>query len=186
MKEHIDSHQNAPVAQLQEIAPAQDTTVQVSADTLDDEIITWEASEFAQYDKSVGWFIVVFSVGLIISIGMFFVVDLMSASVVLFMTIALIIYAKFKPRSLRYTISRHGISVGDSDYRFSAFRSFSIMSNEGLNSIFLVPMERFKVPITMYMAPENQEQIINTLSIYLPNQQRQPDLLDRVTSKLRF
>lgn len=188
MEEHLDSHENAPVAQPSSMIAGQNQTgqVQVAADAQNDQIVTWEASEFIQYDKGFEWYVTVFCLGVILAIGMYFFIDIIGSVVVMFMAIGLIVYGKFKPRNLRYTVSSHGISIGENDYSYSEFRSFSLAASEGVNSILLVPMQRFMVPVTIYLAPENVQQVIQVLSQHLPNQQREPDLLDKVTAFLRF
>ena len=81
-------------------------------------LLQWNAPEFVQTHKPVGWYIL---------FGLFFLVLIVLAvltrqyiTVGLFMVmaIAVLVYANREPRILSYKISNYGISVGDKKYVF--------------------------------------------------------------------
>ena len=160
--------------------------VQIAPAATDGNAISWEASEHIDYDNGASWMIYMAVGGAILATGVYFLVDLLSAIVIVLLLSGVVFYSKLKPQNVRYVVSGAGISVGGREYRYSDFRSFSVNENNGIRSIFLVPMQRFMIPITMYVAPENHEQVAALLAEHLPNQQRKPDFMDRLTSKLRI
>jgi len=207
MEEHQESHEQAPVsppttmtvgqtegAQVQVAAAPVPSPVQtqlqpqqpVEPSHMAEDIITWEASDHIDYDNGTKWMILMIVGGLALAAVIFILVDLMSAIVVLLFLGGIIFYSKLKPQNVRYTVSSHGISVGGREYRYTDFRSFSFNTEDGITSIFLVPLQRFMVPITMYVAPDNQDKIASVLAQHLPNKQRKPDFMDRLTAKLRL
>jgi len=182
-----ETPQQMPVPQTQPPVPESvSLTPQTQTLQSEDGLVVWEASEHVDYNNSGGWMALMILGGVILAGGIYILVDILSAIVVLMLLGGLLFYSRLKPKVLRYGVSEEGILVGDRSYDYSEFRSFSFNEEDGINSIFLVPMQRFMVPITMYVAPDNQDQIAEVLSQHLPNEQRSPDFMDRLTAKLRL
>ena len=160
---------------------------QNNSDKLDSDEISWEASEYIHHPKNPMWY-VVFIVGITAFMGgMFYVLrDILSLVVIGLMAISLLVFANRPPRVLRYRVTHEGIDVGERHYAFDSFRSFSVMHDGGVDSILVDPLQRFMPPITMYFAPEDGQQIVDILSLYLPHQDKQPDIVDQLARKLRF
>jgi hypothetical protein len=171
------------------ITPVSPMPVQPNTPTVNnnnDGTISWQASEHINYDNGLGWTFAMLGGGLVLVVAMFLLVDLMSAIVVALLLAGLIVYGKLKPKTVAYAISEDGFSVGDRAYDYSQFRSFSLNINGDIASIFMVPMQRFMIPITVYVAPDNLEAVTNILANHLPQKQRQPDFMDRLSARLRL
>ena len=175
-----------PPLQTVQVAGVPAAQVQVAPVAQEDGSISWDASEHIDYDNGKSWTLYMAIGGAFLATGVYFVVDLLSAIVIVLLLSGILFYSKLKPRNVRYVISDAGISIGGLDYRYSEFRSFSFNEDNGITSIFLLPMQRFMIPVTMYVAPENHDQVAELLAQHLPNQQRKPDFMDRLTAKLRL
>lgn len=150
--------------------------------------VSWTASEFIAHEKSAGWFMLLALVTLVLGAAVYLVSnrDIFSVIVVLVVSAVVGIYANRKPRELEYIVDRAGIHISDKTYAYDLFKSFSLMQEGAVNSIQLMPLKRFMPTISMYVAPDEQEHIVDTLGDYLPLEERQHDAIDRLMHRIRF
>jgi hypothetical protein len=187
--EHQESHINAEVSEHQSFSPIgnEHSEVKIGADAVDDSVVTWEASEYINHQKSMNWYLGLTGATLLLGAILYLLVrDIFSLVVLVVMYIAIIVYAKREPRVLRYSVSADGISIGDKHFNYNQLHSFSAIQESGVPSIVLTPTQRFMPPISIYFAPADSENIINELSKFLPNEQKNLNLVDRTMLKLRF
>lgn len=149
--------------------------------------VSWTASEFIAHQKSAGWYGLLMLAALATAgVVYLFTRDFVSTAVVIIVATVFAIIAGRKPRELEYRVDNHGIKIGEKHYPYSTFRSFSVVEEDSLEAIWLMPLKRFMPIITIYFEPADGEKIINTLSEYLPVEHRQPDPVDRLMSRIRF
>lgn len=147
----------------------------------------WEASEFIDHQKNFSWFLPLIIGGGVLSFGVFFATkDILSTVVLLLGVITFGIYARQKPRTLKYSLSGTTIEIGEKSYSYDDFRSFSIMQDGALFSIVLQPIKRFLPPLTIYFAPDDGEKIFDTLASHLPHEERKQDPVESLMRKIRF
>lgn len=149
--------------------------------------VTWKASEFIDHQKSAGWFfplvLIIFGAAAI----MYAVTRNILSTIVVFMGgVAFLVLARQKPRTLSYSLSNTGIQIGEKRYTYDDFRTFSIVQEGALFSVFLEPIKRFMPPISIYFAQEDGEKIFDILASHIPHQEHQPDAVDRFMSRIRF
>lgn len=128
------------------------------------------------------------ALGTIVTAGIVYLMtqDKVSTGVILFVAVIFGISAARKPREQRYGIDEDGVTIGDKKYPFNTFKSFSIVQEEGIESIWLMPLKRFRPPISIYFDPNDGDQIVNILSQFLPIEDHQLDAVDRLMHRLRF
>lgn len=148
---------------------------------------SWTASEYIAHHKGANWYVLL---GLI-TFGLAFLVYLVSRDVITVITIAVVavsfgFFASRPPRTLNYKIDQNGITIGDKLYPYVILRSFSVQQEGGIRSIFLTPLKRFMPGISLYYPPDQEDLILNTISSYLPHEERQPDAIDRLMRRVRF
>ena len=149
--------------------------------------VSWEASEYVHHEKDPLWFAIFGIVIAGILTGMYFLLeDVIAIIVILLMAIAVLVFANRRPRSLKYELNDKGITIDNRSYSYSSFKSFSIMDEGAVQSIFLEPLERFMPPISVYFSPDDADKIFAVIGQYLPNRNRQPDLMDRLVHRLRL
>jgi hypothetical protein len=149
--------------------------------------VTWSASEYLHHEKTPGWYAVSASVTTVLVAIIFLVTrDVFASIVVALVAAAAIIYAARQPETKNYRLSEQGLSVGDKQFSYDQFKSFSIVSEEAINGIWLKPLKRYMPVVVLYYAPEDEERIIAVLSNFLPLEQRELDTIDRVTKRIRF
>lgn len=174
--------------QPDEAQPDQTTTQAPPApNTSQDDSVSWSASEFISHDKSAGWYGLLTSGAIVLAAGIFFLTkDKISSSVIVIVAIAFGIFAARKPRELTYSVDDQGVHIGEKFYSYNAFRSFSVVQEEAVESIWFSPLKRFMPMISIYFDPADGEKIVDVLSQYLPLENHQLDSVDRLMHRLRF
>ena len=151
------------------------------------EVVSWQASEFVDHQKNASWFLPLVIGGVLTSGLMYFITRSILSSLVVFLGVsAFLMLARQKPRTLTYVINNAGITIGAKRYAFDDFRTFSIMQEGALYSIFLEPIKRFMPPLSIYFAPEDGEKIFDILAAHMPHQERTADPVERLMKRIRF
>ncbi|MCA9329751.1 hypothetical protein KDA11_03840 [Candidatus Saccharibacteria bacterium] len=149
--------------------------------------ISWTASEFVAYSKSLGWYAIL-GIGAILLAGALYILgkDIVAPISVITLAILFGIIAAKKPRELTYAITEDGVRVGEKLYLYNAFKSFSVIQEEGIESIWLMPLQRFMPGLSIYFAPDDGERIVQELATYLPFEPRNIDFIDKLMHKIRY
>jgi hypothetical protein len=149
--------------------------------------ISWTASEFIAHDKTFGWYVGLAVVALILAAGIHLITkDLVAPAVVIVAAAFLGYFGSHKPRELEYRLDQKGVSIGERQFSYNAFRSFSVIPEGAFSSIVFMPLKRFALPLTLYYAPRDETNIVNILSNQLPLEERRPDAIDRLMRRIRF
>ncbi len=149
--------------------------------------VEWTASEFVQHDKDASWYVALAILAVIVTAIIYFVTrDRVTAVVIILAIVLFGVAAKRKPRTLHYEINSHGVTIGSKLYPFAQFKSFTVLQEGAFNSIQLMSLKRFLPPISLYCPPEQEEAVITALGNYLPHEQRNHDVVDRLMSRIRF
>jgi hypothetical protein len=175
-----------PPEQPQDSAPDPSTEVPDSA-VDDSQSITWTASEFVAHQKTASWYLILIISAIAITILVFLITkDKISATVVIVAAILMGVYGSHQPRQLEYKISPRGLSIGGKYHTYEEFRSFSVLQEGAFSSINFMPLKRFAIPLTIYYAPEQEEEIISLLSGSLPFEEHRSDAVDTLMRRIRF
>jgi len=168
-----------PEMPMQVETPQTDSEKQVS--------IHWQASEFVMHHKPAWWYAAFVAVALALAMAFFFILrDLIAAIAILVVFGLAFSMATKNPRTLDYALDESGITVGEQTHAYTDFRSFSVVRDGALDSIFLYPLQRFAMPIIIYFAPEDSQSIVDALSFHLPHEEREMSFIDKLSRNLRF
>lgn len=153
----------------------------------DESVIQWQSTEYIQHARTATWFIVLAVVSLIlIAIAVFLMQSVSFAILVPVMAAALVIYVQRPPALIDYIVSRKGIHVNDRLYPYDAFRSFGVLSHDGIHAIVMTPRKRFQLSQTMYFPEEVGEDLVDMLAARLPMSEVRQDAIDRFLARLRL
>jgi hypothetical protein len=184
--EYIEPAQ--PIEPIQQPAPvfAAPTAPEPQANT-DPQSLTWTASEFINHHKDASWYGVL-GLGVVVACVVVYLLthDKISIVAILVAGGTMAVFAGHKPRTLTYTLGQGGITIGSKTYPFSVFKSFSVIDEDAINSVSLLPLKRFMPSITIYYEPADEDNILGILSDYLPYEDRQGDAVDKIMRKIRF
>lgn len=149
--------------------------------------VHWDASEFIAHNKSAVWYVCLILVIALLAVGIYFLTkDIFSVIIIAVIGVILGFFGAMKPRTLSYEVGPDGVKVGNKAFPFEDFRSFSVMKENSTPSVQLLPQKRFMVPIVMYFSSNETDQIVKTLGDYLPLENRKPDMVDKITSRLHL
>jgi hypothetical protein len=149
--------------------------------------VEWTASEYVAHEKNAGWYAAFFG-GSIVIVALVFLItrDFLASITVLLSCVAISIYAGRKPGVNTYVVDEKGIKVQEKFYPYAGFRSFSVVEEGAINSIWVKPLKRFSPIVVMYYSPEDEQKIIDVLANFLPHEDRALDAIDRFSKRMRF
>ena len=149
--------------------------------------IEWTASEFIAHEKSPMWYLVLIIVGVLLTLFSFFVMhDMIAMVAVVFIIVLFGFTASHKPRTLPYRIDNTGVIIGGKLYPYGQFKSFGIVQEDAFSNITLMPLKRFGQPLTIYYPPEEEDNIVKTLSAYMPTAPVKLDFIDTTLRRIRL
>lgn len=162
------------------------TTPSPSSGSADD-MFTWTASEYVAHSKSGTWYVQLGLVAFIAAvIGYFVTRDPVVSGTFVLVAVIFGVAAGRKPRVLNYGVGSRGIVIGQKQYPYGMFKSFSVIQEGPIRSIFLMPVKRFNPPMSLYYPPAGEQQILQALGAHLPQEAREQDAIDRFMHKIRF
>lgn len=148
--------------------------------------ITWTASEYIAHSKGTSWYIVYALLSIIVCVVAYFIADEFTTILLAIMAVLFGIVAARKPRELQYKIDNSGILIDKKMYPYSGFKSFSIIQEEGIESIWFMPLQRFMPGLSIYFAPQDGQKIVDYLGNHLPYEERKMDFVDKIMHRIRF
>ena len=174
-------------------ALAQDQNIQqnfsagAQADPLPPEGLRWTASEFVAHEKSPAWYGLLALGGVASGILIYFITkDKITTGIILFAALALGIFAGRKPRVQEYGVSHAGLRVGQKNYAFYDFKSFSVAEEGAIITIVFLPLKRFMPALTIYVAPDVEDKVVDFLADILPIEKHRQDMVDSFMKRIRF
>lgn len=153
----------------------------------DGQAISWSASEYVAHQKTVGWYLLLVVAGFVLAVIVYLIMrDLVSATVIVLATILFAVYGARKPRVLQYRLDDKGITIGNSQFFYTQFRSFSVGRDGAFSSISLMPLKRFMPIMSMHFDPKDEDRIVTTLADRLPMEPSYKDPIDKLLQRIRF
>ncbi len=149
--------------------------------------VTWNASEFIAHTKGLSWFAAL-GIGLFVFTALIYFIsrDIFASVMIAVAGITFGVFAARPPRVLEYSVDARGINIGQKSYTYSDFKSFAVVEDGPLPAVMLLPLKRFLPPITVFYEPKQEDAILNVIADYLPHEEKQPDVVDRLMSRIRF
>lgn len=157
------------------------------ASTLPVPTVKWTASEYVAHDKNPLWYVLVVLASVAIA-GIVYLItrELVSPVVVVILGISFAFFGARRPQVLEFAVTNTGVQIGQKHYPFGMFRTFSIIEEDAVRSILLMPLQRFNLPISIYYDPADEQRIIEALSVHLPHEERDASPVDRFMRRIRF
>lgn len=152
-------------------------------------IAEWSAQEFIEQQKNAKWYLMLVVIAVLLSLILFLITkEIMSVVVTLLLALAVGVFGSAKPKIVKYTIDSLGVAIDNKHYNFSEFKSFSIINgvNANVPYIQLIPQKRLMLPLTIFIDPKHSDEIAEIIGQFVPYDQKQPDLADKISSRFRF
>ena len=148
--------------------------------------LSWTASEFIEHKKNATWYASLFAITLVLAALAYFIADIVAGVMIMIAALLFGITANRKPRELTYIISNSGLTVGKKKFSYNSFKSFSIVQEGGVQSIWFMPSKRFDPGLSIYFAPQDGQKIVDLLGTLIPYEQKKLDPIDKLMHRLRF
>lgn len=172
-------------ASSQQIPSGLEPPISADADVPDG--LSWTASEFITHEKSVGWYGLLAATAIVAAVLVYLVTkDKISTGIVILAAIALGVFAARKPQIQTYSLLPEGLQIGSKVYSFQEFKTFSVIEEGTITSVVFMPFKRFMPPLTIYVAPELEDKVVNFLSVFMPFEQHKADAVDSLLRRIRF
>lgn len=179
--------QPAPAPQSNQPDGASEDVVGTQSSFTASPAVTWSASEYVAHHKTSSWYIGLgVLAGLAAAVVFLMTRDFITLGSIVIVAILFGVFASRKPNVLQYALDESGVTIADKHFPYDEFKSFSIYDEGGLRSIFLLPLKRFMPGLSLYYPPDLEDEVIGTMSLYLPHEERQPDAVDRLMKRVRF
>ncbi len=150
-------------------------------------VVQWTASEYVSHEKTPMWYVALFGATLFLVLFIYVVTRDFLASLVVFVAGgSMSFYAARKPATKNYLIDEKGIKIDATFYPYETFRSFSVVEEGAIDSIWLKPLKRLAPTIVMYFSPDDEQNIIDVIANFLPHEQKELDAVDRLSKHMRF
>lgn len=150
------------------------------------EVVSWQAIEYLQHDKSPLWYLGFGAVVIaLIALSVFFQAWTFLALIIV-MAVALVVYSHRPPRMLNYVWSVKGLYINDQLHPAGEFKSFGVVQDHDHHQLMLIPVKRFRPALAVYFPAEIGEQLVDAVGAYLPMQELHLDSFDKIVRKLRI
>jgi len=149
--------------------------------------ISWSASEYLEHERSQMWYVYLVFGSVAIS-GLIYLMlrDILTSVAILVVAMATGFFSSRPPTSKQYELSLEGLKIDNKVYELDSFKSFSIVEEGAIDSIWLKPLGRFSPFLIIYFDPKDEEKIVDLLNKAIPYEQRELDTIDKVSRKLRL
>lgn len=150
-------------------------------------LVSWRASEYIHHQKGLSWFLPLAGASALLAVITYFLSGgIIGAIMVITGAIAFGMYAKQEPETLNYALFPRSIAVGNKEYSYDDFKTFSVSQSGGLFHVMLNPVKRFLPPVTIYFPKEEGELIFDILAERLPSIEEKLDPIETFMRKIRF
>jgi len=148
---------------------------------------SWTETEFIAHERGPMWMLAfVGSVLVLVVIAFIVSRDIFVTLTAIVVGVSAFILSLRKPKQQQYTVGPDGFQVADRVYKYSDFKSFSIVEDIGIDSIWLRPVKRFMPPVVMYFPRENEQTVAEIVAQFLPYEDRELDSIDNLSRRLRL
>lgn len=180
----------APVTSAEESFTPETSVTQDAVDTSGSNetptlLLSWQSSG-DMLDRGPKWYASIFAVtATFAGLTLLGTGSWMSAIVVVMAASALVVVNTKGPQVQAYGIFDAGVQIEERFYGYEQLRSFSLSNLNGETLIELEPSKRFYPRITMHVG-DFMDQAQELLSQFLPKNNREPDMIDKISQRLKL
>lgn len=153
---------------------------------VNDKIISWSASESVEHARGVWWYVILAVLTLaIVGLGIW-TKQWTLAGLAVIAAVTIVVVIKQPPREIRYELSNDGLSIDGQLKPFADFRAFGVRQDGALWQLVLIPVKRFSMSVTLFINNDQGEQIVDFIGARLPMEKVDPDMVDKLTRRLKL
>ena len=169
-------------------APAPDVPEPLADGTAPQDEISWTAGDAAVRAHATAWRLRMIGLSILLGLAVLFVTggDWFPAGSIVVAGVLFGLLGSRRSQVLAYRVDARGVMIGQKHYAYSEFRAFSVFGDRSSSSIELVPLQRFMPAVLLYLDQVQGQQIVDTLSGYLPMQPHRQDVVDYIINRVKI
>jgi hypothetical protein len=149
--------------------------------------ISWTAAEFVEHAKSPAWYAALAGSAVVIAALAYLISrDNITTGVIVLVMIGFGFFAARRPRTMSYALDAFGLQIGQKEYAFHEFKTFSVTEEAATISIVFMPLKRFMPPLVIYLAPDIETKVVDFLSAFLPYEPHEADVIESLMRRIHF
>lgn len=154
--------------------------------------LLWSAPQYERYEHTADWYWVVGIITTALAIAFFIAGNMLLSLIIIIGVGTLLYHSKKEPTLIEYEISRKGIRVGKTFYRWDTLSSFWIVEKDDTArhpapaKILLTAKKSFTTHIVIPFKDTDADEMHAILSQMLPEEFQIEPLPDRIMRKLGF
>lgn len=159
------------------------------AQTPQDVIMSWQASEFQQVERPQQWYWLFAVIGVIMAGWAIFTANYLFALIIIILTIVLNSYFRRTPNKLQVALTSEGVAIGPRLYSYTEdLSSFWILYNPpGLKQLHFSRVSTLQPDLIIEIEDQNPLKIRETLLKYLPEDtEKEENNVDEVFRRWGF
>ena len=150
--------------------------------------ITWQAPEFKDYHKNLGWYITLTAIT-ILTVAFFVIVedDIFAAVTLGLIGILIFIFSRQKPQIVNIELNDRGIQFANIFYPYKQLKFFWVVHNQNHQTINVITSAFINNLLILELLDQDPEEIRKFLIKYIPeHQETQETPIQRIMHKLKF
>ena len=150
--------------------------------------ISWEAAEFAEYEKGGKWYTIFLAIGVLILAYAIWQKDFLMFLTFFILLIATYLFAKRKPKKILITLTGKGITLNENEYSYGMIKTFWILYDPP--EVMTLNFETTQVinrELVIQLEDADPNEIREFLSQYLPEDfDREESYPDKFLRRIKF
>lgn len=151
-----------------------------------DEEITWKAPEFIKYEKGPDWYWAVGVISITIAVAAVVFGNVLFGILVLIASVALTLQGSQDPEIREFSVDRQGVQADEILYPYSSLKSFWVENNPHEQKLLLQSEKAWMPYIVMPIAEVDPEEVRDFLLQFLPEEEHQEPLTQKIMEYLGF
>lgn len=150
------------------------------------EEIRWHAPEFITYEKGTDWYWAVGVIAITLAVAAIIFGNILFALVIIIGAVALSMQASRDPEIREFVVTDRGVQVDDTLYPYSSLVSFWVENNPYEQKLLLQSEKMWMPYIVAPIAEVDPEEVRNFIIQYLPEEEHQEPLSQKIMEYLGF
>lgn len=150
--------------------------------------VRWQAQEYISADKNPLWYVGLFiAVVAAIALDILFLKTFFTVSVLAIVMAVVLIVMHVRPaRMIHYELNSKGLVIDERLFPLDEYKSFGVAHDGKENSIYLMPIKRFRPSLQVYFPLDAGEELVDMLGSKLPMEEVRSDFIDTIVRWLRL
>lgn len=148
---------------------------------------SWTSTPGMANRKKPTWYFMLTLITVVIA-GLIYILtkDKISTVAVVICGVLLAVYGFRKPKEIKYSINDVGFTIGDREYAFSQYKSYSVTDNGVFLIIAMTPLKRFMPYLYVSLTKDDETKVTQLINQNLPLEKTKTDPIDKLLHYIGF